>query len=139
MENTKLRDNDLLAQARRVIAAERARGCEPSLRRVAVLSVFSPAKSFYAGYMNLYRGASHFLAAQKDSHTGTADSCSASQARIRTVALRCRDLMEKRGMSLSAALTVVLAGGAPRFYISIPYAMRIIGNALRQPAAFRNV
>lgn len=119
------RDADFVRRARRILAEERRRGCAPSARRVAVLTVYGGADSFHISYpralnelYRMLREGTHIDAAWAEPWQLRMKHLAARVAARMAADCRC---------SLSEALLQVFGeGGATRFYIGIPRAMQLL-------------
>ena len=129
---TILRDRDFVERARRVLAAEHERGNRTvTLRRLAALTVYGPAGSFHVGFARAYSQVSAFRRMPPQRRRAWAST--PCRCRVRDMAARVDSLLEPgRRPSVARALTAVMSQGAPRFYFSVRYGMRILRKHLRQ-------
>lgn len=129
MQNTEMqaRDADFVARALLNIEREHRRGVEPGLRRIAVLTIFGGAGAYYISFGHAYNAVLRWLALTPDRRPDPSVA-SARQLRVIHLGQRVQSMIaETPGLSVTEALTqVFMAGGAPRFYLSIPRGMRIL-------------
>ena len=131
------RDRDLRRKAFEHLQAEKRRGKNPSLRRIAVLTVFGGADHFYVDYTSARRAMAVY---RRHRDEGTADIATETAVKARSRHISdAVDRMIKADplMSLPDALRHVLVSvPAPRFYISVPTAMRLLRPYLRMTASY---
>lgn len=128
MNYKKDRDADMRRRAQAHLQAEQRRGANPSLRRIAVLTVYGGASSFFMEYIQARRLLSEY---RRSVESGTAVRQSDEnmfQTRIRHISEAVdREMAADPVITLCQALRrVLIYGSAPRFYVSIPSAMDIL-------------
>ncbi len=129
IENEKIitaeRDADFVRRARRILAEERRRGCEPTPRRVAVLTVYGGADSFHISYPRALNELYRMLRDGEHIDPAWAEPW---QLRMKHLAARVASKMadDCRRSLPDALLQVFGEGGATRFYIGIPRAIQLL-------------
>lgn len=124
---TQQRNRDFLQACRRTVS--QYQGCSVPLtaRRLAVLTVFSKAPSYYVGYDSAYRAIMKYFAnGVQGADSAGADTASVAQTRIRSMAGAVRDIARRHSLPATKALDYVISRPAPRFYMSVAEAMRLI-------------
>lgn len=132
---THLRNSEFIRACRRIARAEQGNHIPLTTRRLAVLAVYSRASSYYISYARAYNLVLDYLKLDEVARERLPHSSMAT--RTRHLATEAERVAASKGVSLRAALTAVVAGGAPRFYISIPYAMRLINRYLPHRVLYR--
>lgn len=129
MKSTELqaRDADFVARALRNLEREHSRGVEPTLRRLAVLTVFGGASAYYLSFGQAYNAVLRWLATPADQRP---DAATAPARRLRIIHLGRRVLELKAdnpALSVTEALTrIYMEGGAPRFYMTVQRGVLIL-------------
>ena len=124
--NTKYRNRDFKERCRQVVVDEMLTGYIPSVRRVAVLTVFGSAPGFYVDYQHTYNALCKRAKAAK-AGVEVAGSYGLCEERMREIEKRVAALMAEKGWSRARALTEVINNGrAPRFYMTVRDAMNLV-------------
>lgn len=125
-KSTALRDADFLRRARQVIRREHERGVRPTLRRVAILTVFGGADNFHASHKYLCNQIYHYLRLPEDERP-CLQTARLTLLRMLHILERVKLLLLRHPeMPLTDAVSLTLNSRAPRFYISVENAIDIL-------------
>ena len=133
MNYTEHRNRALVAAARKYIASCRLQGHTPTLTEVTEAVINSPAPSFYIGFEALYKA----VCGAMKNPVKSDSPLTRSQMRVLAVLARVSDLRSREKMSLTDAVTRVMAGQAPCFYISEISARRILSRLIVQKRSYK--
>lgn len=111
---------------------ERAAHREPTLRRIAALTIYGPADGFHIGFDRAMRIVYDYRNRAGDAVPDLVHE-TPSQVRARHINSRVQQYLAAHPQApLTRAVTRVLAdGGAPRFYFSVDHGMRILRKHLK--------
>lgn len=124
---TARRNKAFLQQARRIRTEELERtGFAPTLRRVAVLSVYHAAESYYVSNEYLHRMWTHRNCRSQRLRDENSSNCGERNRRL------CKLIADylADGYSLPEAISLTTMRPAPRYYISVKHAMRLLKNRI---------
>lgn len=125
------RDRDFLRRASKTLQREAAAHREPTLRRIAALTIYGPADGFHLSFERACRLVYDY---RKSPEPTCIMHETPAQTRARHLAERVnRYLADHPGHTITRAVTRVLAdGGAPRFYFGVDHGMRLLRQYLRR-------
>lgn len=129
------RDRDFIRRALKTLQRENAAHREPTLRRVAALTIFGPAAGFHISFERACRLVYDY---RKTTRTTDLVQETPSQTRARHISERVDAYQaEHPGSSVTRALTSILAdGGAPRFYFGVDHGIHLLRHYLRRHTEF---
>lgn len=121
------RDNDFIRRALLTLQREHAAHRQPSLRRIAALTIYGPADGFHIGFDRALRIVYDYRNRPGNLLPDIVHE-TPSQVRARHLNSRVNQyLADHPGAPITRAITRVLAdGGAPRFYFSVEHGMRLL-------------
>ena len=122
---TFMRNRDFISRCLQTAERERARGENPSVRRIVALTVFGGACHYYVSYERAAAMVYKYHNIPVDERRPSIDE-RPSQVRARHITEQVEQISAKEQIPLSDALTKVLTSKhAPRFYFSVEYGMRL--------------
>lgn len=119
------RNRDFINVCKQVIDEERGGNWPLTARRVALLAMYRPARSFYTDYTTTYNHLSE-RAAIRDRGGEIADPVTAPQWRLHDIENLVEKLRADKHLRRSEALTLAIAMPAPRFYINEQAAVSLV-------------
>lgn len=136
---TKQRDLDFVRRC--IINAEKelSRCHKASTRRIALLTIYGEASSYYLNFERALKYVSHYRRLSPDALIVRQDDKPAV-VRAKHISRRVIALMKEQDICQAEALTRVLACEcAPRFYISVDTGMRILNRYTNQSTVYQPV
>jgi hypothetical protein len=133
MNNTLLRDRAFIKKCLKNLQAERARGVEPSVRRIVALTIFGGADSFYISFDRALAMVAVCHKIPVEERVKLLVKQTPSQVRCRHITDLVEKLVAEKHISLTqATLDVLCMNHAPRFYFTIPYGMRLFNKYVKR-------
>jgi hypothetical protein len=136
---TEMRNRDFIKRCLVTAERERARGTEPTVRRIVALTVYGGAGGYF---LSFDRAMALVYAYHKIPVDERRPCCNEhpSQVRARHLAEAAERVRSERGVSLTEAVTTVLKSQyAPRYYFSVEYGMRLFNQYTQRQTQYKPV